>query len=144
MYSTAAHLFTCSSASILSRSNGALSNDGPQSCERSVRPDISCPIFLDMAYIPKRTHLLKLADSLGWQPISGENAMIEQGFAQQRMWRSGDASAEVGVKEGLLSEEAMAAAIEAVRTAGPIVPAEPEVDLADGQAAAATACRVDS
>ena len=70
--------------------------------------------------------------------------MIEQGFAQQRMWRSGDASAEVGVKEGLLSEEAMAAAIEAVRTAGPVVPAGPEVDLADGQAAAATACRVDS
>ena len=90
------------------------------------------PIFLDMAYHPRETHLLKLADALGWQTISGENAMIEQGYAQQRMWRLGDPSAEagMGVKGEMLSVEAMRAAEDAIRTMGEIHLEGAEVDRA--------------
>jgi shikimate 5-dehydrogenase len=88
------------------------------------------PIFLDMAYHPRNTHLLKLADALGWQTISGEVAMIEQGLAQQRMWRLGYPSADVGVREGVVSAEAMRAAREAIEGMGKVHDEIEEVDLA--------------
>lgn len=88
-----------------------------------------------MAYHPRETHLLKLAGALGWETISGDQAMMEQGFAQQRMWRLGDASADAGSREGVLSEKAMLAAAKAVREAGDIGPQGVEVDRAAGRRA---------
>lgn len=32
----------------------------------------------------------------GWDGIDGTNAMVEQGYAQQRMWLTGDASSKTG------------------------------------------------
>lgn len=42
--------------------------------------------FLDMCYTPRRTPLLAAAESQGWSPVGGIEAMIEQGLAQARMW----------------------------------------------------------
>lgn len=83
-----------------------------------------------MAYHPRDTHLLKLADALGWQTISGEVAMIEQGLAQQRMWRLGDPSADAGTREGVVSAEATRAAREAIEGMGRMHVEREEVDLA--------------
>ncbi|KJA25518.1 hypothetical protein HYPSUDRAFT_37513 [Hypholoma sublateritium FD-334 SS-4] len=47
------------------------------------------PIFLDMAYKPRLTPLLRLAGARGWATVGGVQAMIEQGLAQQRMWAVG-------------------------------------------------------
>jgi hypothetical protein len=48
---------------------------------------------------------LQIATALGWHPIIGIEAMIEQGLAQQRMWARGDASVEVGCDEGILGDK---------------------------------------
>lgn len=42
--------------------------------------------FLDMCYKPRRTRLLALAEDAGWAPVSGIEAMVEQGLAQQELW----------------------------------------------------------
>ncbi len=47
------------------------------------------PIFLDMAYKPRLTPLLRIAGARGWATVGGVQAMIEQGLAQQRMWLVG-------------------------------------------------------
>ena len=39
---------------------------------------------------------LRIATAHGWAPIDGIQAMIEQGYAQQRMWARSDASLETG------------------------------------------------
>lgn len=46
-------------------------------------------IFLDMAYKPRLTPLLRMAAACGWATVGGVQAMIEQGLAQQRMWLVG-------------------------------------------------------
>jgi quinate dehydrogenase len=43
-------------------------------------------VFLDMCYKPRTTPLMLHAASTGWTVISGIEAMLEQGFAQARMW----------------------------------------------------------
>ncbi|KAF8585354.1 Aminoacid dehydrogenase-like protein [Ramaria rubella] len=43
-------------------------------------------IFLDMCYKPRTTPLMTYAASAGWSVVSGIEAMLEQGFAQARMW----------------------------------------------------------
>jgi shikimate 5-dehydrogenase len=58
-----------------------------------------------MAYHPRQTHLLSLAGAMGWHTISGDNAMIEQGYAQQRMWRLGDPSAAAGGRADVIPRE---------------------------------------
>ncbi|KAJ7729537.1 hypothetical protein DFH07DRAFT_969503 [Mycena maculata] len=42
-------------------------------------------LFLEMAYKPRITPMLRIAAAHGWDPIDGIQAMIEQGYAQQRM-----------------------------------------------------------
>lgn len=42
--------------------------------------------FLEMCYKPRRTRLYEMAESAGWTAITGIEAMIEQGFAQQELW----------------------------------------------------------
>ncbi|KAF5317943.1 hypothetical protein D9619_012213 [Psilocybe cf. subviscida] len=44
-------------------------------------------IFLDMAYKPRLTPMRRIASALGWEDVGGVQAMIEQGLAQQRMWK---------------------------------------------------------
>ncbi|KAJ4483741.1 hypothetical protein J3R30DRAFT_3402375 [Lentinula aciculospora] len=73
-----------------------------------VLPRNSLPIpikrlFLEMAYKPRITPMLKVAMAHGWDGIDGTNAVVEQGFAQQRMWLRGDASVEVGSDPAILS-----------------------------------------
>lgn len=68
------------------------------------------PIFLDMAYYPRPTPLSQIANILGCATVHGMEAMIEQGFAQQRMWRRGDASVETGLMKGILEPETEAEA----------------------------------
>lgn len=42
--------------------------------------------FLEMCYKPRRTKLYAMAEEAGWTAITGIEAMIEQGFAQQELW----------------------------------------------------------
>jgi quinate dehydrogenase len=87
-------------------------------------------LFLDMAYKPRLTPLLKIAEALGWQPIGGIQAMIEQGLAQQRMWLKGDAGLQVACDKSLLGEETESKARELVEGMKDITPTELEVDRA--------------
>ncbi|KAJ3800231.1 hypothetical protein GGU11DRAFT_742683 [Lentinula aff. detonsa] len=59
-------------------------------------------LFLEMAYKPRITPMLKVAMAHGWDGIDGTNAVVEQGFAQQRMWLRGDASADIGSDPAIL------------------------------------------
>ncbi|KAJ3840314.1 shikimate dehydrogenase substrate binding domain-containing protein [Lentinula raphanica] len=59
-------------------------------------------LFLEMAYKPRITPMLKVALAHGWDGIDGTNAVVEQGFAQQRMWLKGDPSADVGSDPAIL------------------------------------------
>lgn len=85
-------------------------------------------IFLDMAYKPRMTPLLRMASALGWQDVGGVEAMIEQGLAQQRMWMMGSASVAVASDESLLDAETVRKARELIANLKDIVAAEPEVD----------------
>lgn len=87
-------------------------------------------LFLDMAYKPRLTPMLRIASALGWTPIDGVQAMIEQGLAQERMWKAGDASVEVGSdKDGLGAkiDELARAHVEEMKD---IIVTEEEIDLA--------------
>lgn len=53
--------------------------------------------------------------------------MIEQGLAQQRMWRAGDASLETGCAD-VLDPETERRAREVIENMEDIVPLDPEVD----------------
>lgn len=57
--------------------------------------------------------------------------MIEQGFAQQRMWRMGNASVEVGMQRGILGEKAEDEARKVLLDVGQVVVEGVEVDRAD-------------
>ena len=90
----------------------------------------STRLFLDMAYKPRLTPLLKIGSALGWQTIGGIQAMIEQGLAQQRMWKVGSASLEVACDKTLLGEETERKARELVENMKDITVTELEVDRA--------------
>jgi quinate dehydrogenase len=58
-------------------------------------------IFLDMCYKPRLTPLIEhAAVSKHCTAISGIEAMLEQGFAQARMWLAGSAERGVGLSSG--------------------------------------------
>ena len=84
-------------------------------------------IFLDMAYKPRLTPMLRIASALGWQDVGGVQAMIQQGLAQQRMWKAGDASESVASGDGL-SEEVENKARELIENMKDVVVTGPEVD----------------
>lgn len=113
VYTVATHVFN------LPFQPGAAQGDLPVPSRR---------IFLDMAYKPRLTPLLKIAAALGWQDVGGVQAMIEQGLAQQRMWKMGSASVAVASDESLLDAETCRKAREFVENMKDIVPTEPEVD----------------
>lgn len=113
VYTIATHIFT------LPFQAGSSSGDLPLPTQR---------IFLDMAYKPRLTPLLKIAAALGWQDVGGVHAMIEQGLAQQRMWKMGSASVAVASDTSILDAATVAKAREFVENMKDIVPSEPEVD----------------
>jgi quinate dehydrogenase len=86
-------------------------------------------IFLDMAYKPRLTPLLRIASALGWQDVGGVQAMIEQGLAQSRMWKARNASVEVACGDGL-GEHIDRKARELVEGMADVVVTEVEVDRA--------------
>ncbi|KAG6901925.1 hypothetical protein C0995_006636 [Termitomyces sp. Mi166 len=53
-------------------------------------------IFLEMAYKPRLTPMLKVALAHGWHGVDGVQATVEQGLAQQRMWYLSDPSLRAG------------------------------------------------
>jgi quinate dehydrogenase len=62
-------------------------------------------IFLDMCYKPRVTPLIQHATQSGQcASISGIEAMLEQGFAQSRMWLASSADRGVGLGAGDLPE----------------------------------------
>jgi quinate dehydrogenase len=71
--------------------------------------------------------MLRIASALGWQDVGGVQAMIEQGLAQQRMWKAGDASELVASGDGL-SEDVERMARELVENMKDVVPVGVEVD----------------
>lgn len=115
VYTIATHVFT-------------LPFQGDEASSSSGLPLPSPRIFLDMAYKPRMTPMLKIASALGWQDVGGVQAMIEQGLAQQRMWKVGSASVAVASDVSLLGAETERRARELVENMKDIVPTEPEID----------------
>ncbi|KAF8316183.1 Aminoacid dehydrogenase-like protein [Clavulina sp. PMI_390] len=89
-------------------------------------------LFLEMAYKPRQTPMLKIATALGWDTLDGIQAMIEQGLAQERMWKAGDASMLVGSDgDGLeVGGRIDQLAREMVERMGDVIVKEAEVDQA--------------
>ncbi|KAF5388882.1 hypothetical protein D9757_005595 [Collybiopsis confluens] len=105
----------------------------------SIENSLPIPIkrlFLEMAYKPRITPMLKVAMAHGWDGVDGTNAMVEQGFAQQRMWLRGDASAETGSDPEILGLDIEQKAREFVLNVGDVPVTEAEVDRAANIAAA--------
>ncbi|KAJ7663928.1 hypothetical protein DFH06DRAFT_1128290 [Mycena polygramma] len=99
-------------------------------------------LFLEMPYKPLETTMYKVAAAHGWHVIDGIEAMIEQGFAQQRMWLHGVASVAVGSDAsitGATLEQSARQSTRARLTAPSPAAAEAikgEVDRAEGKASA--------
>ncbi|KAF5345278.1 hypothetical protein D9758_008436 [Tetrapyrgos nigripes] len=87
-------------------------------------------LFLEMAYKPRITPMLQVAIAHGWQPIVGTEAMLEQGYAQQRMWLKGDPSAVTGSDPTILGPEVIKRAEMLIAGMGDIIATEPEIDRA--------------
>jgi len=119
VYTIATHIFTM-----------PFQAGAPTSDSSNPLPLPTTRLFLDMAYKPRLTPLLKIGSALGWQAIGGIQAMIEQGLAQQRMWKVGSASLEVACDKSLLGEDTEDKARELVENMKDITPAELEVDRA--------------
>lgn len=66
----------------------------------------------DVAMSLTRVEQLTIATAHGWDPINGIQAMIEQGYAQQRMWARQDPSIEIGCDPSILGPEIERAARE--------------------------------
>ncbi|KAJ7780139.1 hypothetical protein DFH07DRAFT_1055805 [Mycena maculata] len=94
------------------------------------------------SYKPLQTTMYKVAAAHGWHVIDSIQAMIEQGFAQQRMWLRGVASVAVGSDSSITGEvleetarQAMRAHLTAVNPA--VAEAvKAEVDRAEGKESA--------
>ncbi|KAJ7609052.1 hypothetical protein FB45DRAFT_374187 [Roridomyces roridus] len=101
-------------------------------------------LFLEMPYKPLETTMYKVASAHGWYVIDGIQAMIEQGFAQQRMWLRGVASVTVGSDPVILGKQLEDEARRATRASltdsttrdATAVVAGKEVDRAEGKEAA--------
>ncbi|KAL0577738.1 hypothetical protein V5O48_004232 [Marasmius crinis-equi] len=93
-------------------------------------------LFLEMAYKPRVTPMLKVAAAHGWEVIEGIQAMIEQGYAQQRMWATGDASAVTGSDPSILGYYIERKARDLVVNMNDIIVSEIEVDRAAERLAA--------
>ncbi|THU89351.1 hypothetical protein K435DRAFT_761179 [Dendrothele bispora CBS 962.96] len=87
-------------------------------------------LFLEMAYKPRLTPMLQVATAHGWEPIVGTEAMLEQGYAQQRMWIRGDPSMATGSDPTILGEEVEKRAADLIAGLGDIVVKEAEIDRA--------------
>lgn len=88
VYELATHVFGLPRAPSPPASPPSCYSPSPSPPE-NVLPLPHTPIFLDMAYKPRLTPLLRIAGWWGWTTVGGVQAMIEQGLAQQRMWAVG-------------------------------------------------------
>nr|GAT46973.1 pentafunctional arom polypeptide [Mycena chlorophos] len=101
-------------------------------------------LFLEMPYKPLHTTMYQVAAAHGWHVIDGIEAMIEQGYAQQRMFARGEATMSVGSDPTILGPEIEQSARRDTRTRL-LLPQTPEeleaikneVDRAHGEEAAA-------
>ncbi|KAK7045675.1 hypothetical protein VNI00_007508 [Paramarasmius palmivorus] len=121
VYTTASHIFTTP-------------YDTPDTYNTSLEPGtLPLPIkrlFLEMAYKPRLTPMLKVAAAHGWDTIDGTKAMIEQGYAQQRMWATGNPSSVIGSDPAILGPEIEQRARDLIDNMTDIVVKEVEVDRA--------------
>ncbi|ESK93683.1 pentafunctional arom polypeptide [Moniliophthora roreri MCA 2997] len=127
VYTTASHIFTVPYTT-------------PDTYEISSEPGtLPLPtkrLFLEMAYKPRLTPMLKVAAAHGWEPIDGTKAMIEQGYAAQRMWATGNASSVIGSDPTILGPEIEQQARELIDNMTDIIVKEVEVDKAANSQAA--------
>ncbi|KAF9268727.1 hypothetical protein L218DRAFT_526692 [Marasmius fiardii PR-910] len=127
VYTVASHIFT-------------IPYDPPNSYNPNEVPGLlplpNQRLFLEMAYKPRVTAMLKVAAAHGWEPIEGIEAMIEQGYAQQRMWATGNASVVTGSDPSILGSYIEQKARDLVLSMDDIIVKEVEVDLAAGLKAA--------
>ncbi|KAF8211089.1 hypothetical protein K438DRAFT_104434 [Mycena galopus ATCC 62051] len=99
-------------------------------------------LFLEMPYKPLETTMYKVAAAHGWHVVDGIEAMIEQGFAQQRMWLRGVASVAVGSDSSItgvaLEQSARKSTRERLTSPSPATTEaiKLEVDRAEGKASA--------
>ncbi|KAF7309398.1 Pentafunctional arom polypeptide [Mycena indigotica] len=105
----------------------------PVSTPSSALPYPTRRLFLEMPYKPLHTTLYKLADAHGWHVIDGIQAMIEQGFAQQRMWRRGEATLAVGSDASITGEVMETRARQAVQAHINVPEEDSEVDRAGSE-----------
>ncbi|KAL0072725.1 hypothetical protein AAF712_000488 [Marasmius tenuissimus] len=102
VYTVASHIFTMPYELLSSYDSN----------EPGALPLPTSRLFLEMAYKPRATPMansndvaqVKVAAAHGWDVVEGIQAMIEQGFAQQRMWATGNASAVVGSDPSILGD----------------------------------------
>ena len=89
-------------------------------------------VFLDMCYKPRTTPLMLHATSAGWIVISGIEAMLEQGFAQARMWLAKSVDPQDGI--GLIPSEIEEGTRAFIRGMPDIIPPSEEVEpVYDGE-----------
>ncbi|KAK7031708.1 Pentafunctional arom polypeptide [Favolaschia claudopus] len=101
-------------------------------------------LFLEMPYKPLETIMYKVAAAHGWQVIDGIEAMIEQAFAQQRMWLRGVASVAIGSDPSITGEALEESARKLTRdrlstvssSSALVLAMEMEVDRGEGKASA--------
>lgn len=85
-------------------------------------------LFLDMAYKPRWTKLLAMAEEHSCHTVTGIHAMLEQGYAQQRMWLRGDPSPTVGSDVSILGERVEHGVRQLIEAMADVVVAGVEVD----------------
>ncbi|KAG6856926.1 hypothetical protein H0H87_012177 [Tephrocybe sp. NHM501043] len=87
-------------------------------------------IFLEMAYKPRLTPMLKVAMAHGWHGLDGVQASIEQGLAQQRMWYLSDPSLQAGSDRSVFDLEMEISTRTLGETMPDIIPVGVETDRA--------------
>ncbi|KAJ7302987.1 hypothetical protein DFH08DRAFT_1089540 [Mycena albidolilacea] len=114
--------------------------------ESPVLPYPTQRLFLEMPYKPLQTTMYKVAAAHGWHVIDGIEAMIEQGFAQQRMWLRGVASVAVGSDSSItgsaLEEAARKNTRERLTAPTQAQAIKTEVNRAEGKASAVPPSRL--
>ncbi|KAG6910710.1 hypothetical protein DXG01_008240 [Tephrocybe rancida] len=92
-------------------------------------------IFLEMAYKPRITPMLKVALAHGWHGLDGVQASVEQGLAQQRMWYLSDPTLRAGSDRSVFDVEMEISTRALGESMTDVIPAGVEVDRAHAQKA---------
>ncbi|KAG6810986.1 hypothetical protein H0H92_009525 [Tricholoma furcatifolium] len=87
-------------------------------------------IFLEMAYKPRLTPMLKVAMAHGWHGVDGVQATVEQGLAQHRMWYLSDPSLKAGSDRSVFDIEMEHSTRDLGENMPEIIPVGVEIDKA--------------